>query len=250
MRTSTLGLLWLLSFLLVAVAEAHAADIDDQARTHFEAAQSHFETGSYEDAIREFEAAYRLSGRVALLYNVYLCHERLGNLEAAIDYLARYLEADPETSNAAALRSRLEKLRARAAVAHEQREPETPEPLVARPEPTPLPVDEGPQPGNRYKPAVIASLTIGGLGLASFGAFALLTGREDARLAATCGDACSDEEVATLRRDGLLADMSLGIGAAGLLVGGVLWWLGRPPALTVAPVAARGNLGLLAEGRF
>ena len=121
MRLSILVMLGLLCCLRTAAAQA-ADDGDGEARTHFEAAQAHFETGSYEDAIREFEAAYRLSKRAALLYNVYLCHERLGNLDAAIDHLARYLELDPETANAASLRIRLEKLRARAAA----REPDDP----------------------------------------------------------------------------------------------------------------------------
>jgi len=250
MRPSILGMLWLLWSLGFA-AHARAEDsTDDQARTHFEAAQTHFETGSYEDAIREFEAAYRLSGRSALLYNVYLCQERLGNLEAAIDYLARYLEADPETSNASALRLRLEKLRARAAAAAKRDEPvETP---VVTAEPVARPADLPAQPGNAYRPAMIAALTIGGVGLASFGAFALLSARQDAELEDTCGNACSDRQVKALRTNALMADISLGIGVTGLAVGGVLWWVGRQRAQPVAvtPVVGRDNVGLLAEGRF
>src|SRR5262245_37286874 len=135
MRPSTLillGFLWSLAH--AAAAQAQPVEwSDDEARTHFEAAQSHFETGSYEDAIREFDSAYRLSGRAALLYNLYLCHERLGNLEAAIDHLSRYLDADPSTSNAAALRIRLEKLKARAAAARAEDEPD--QPALVEPQP-------------------------------------------------------------------------------------------------------------------
>src|SRR5690242_10205557 len=87
---------WIAAIALwCAVAPASAqpvAEDDERARVHFQAGSSHFDTGNYEAALQEFEAAYALSHRPALLYNIYLSHERLGNLEEAAGALRSYLE--------------------------------------------------------------------------------------------------------------------------------------------------------------
>jgi tetratricopeptide (TPR) repeat protein len=257
MPTTLLRILSLLAMLSAATSGARADEAaDDLARTHFEAAQAHFETGAYEDAIGEFSEAHRLSGRPALLYNIYLCHERLGDLDAAVENLARFLEADPDTANAAALKARLANLRRRAASARAGQDPEPPQTPALVPETQPA-VDEGAEveaaPAKSKAPA-IAALTLGGAGLVGFGAFALLARQQDVQLDGTCRSACTDADVKNLRAYSLAADVSLGVGVAGLVVGGALWWVrGRrsaAPAVQVAPVVGQRDLGLWAEGRF
>lgn len=104
---------------------AGAQDHDEEARTHFQSGRLHFERGAYEEAQAEFMAAYELSQRPDLLFNLFLCAERLGELDAAIDYLERYLaEASPDAETRTQLEPRLANLRER----RDARVTETPPP--------------------------------------------------------------------------------------------------------------------------
>lgn len=66
-----------------------------QAAAHFERAERAFEGGHNEAAIREFEAAYALDPHPELLFNLGKCHERLGQLSAALSRYRAYVKAVP-----------------------------------------------------------------------------------------------------------------------------------------------------------
>ena len=250
---------WILCLLcascFVAPTRARAQTnhvLDDQAHAHFEAAQSHFDTGDYEAAIREFDQAYRLSDRAKLLYNLYLCYERLGSLAAAIDHLTRYLDADVDASNAAALKIRLENLRRRATALQAEPEPSTASrPALAPPD---IQARDGLPTARTTKTPVIAALCVGGAGLVTFGAIAFMAAKEDSDLHSTCGSVCTDQQMNELRTYSLLADVSLGVGVTGLVIAGALWWRRRSAssshALLVVPVVGRQSTGLDVERRF
>ena len=74
-----------------------AAQATEPARVHFQAGTQYYERADYESALREFESAYRLAPHAELLFNISQCHERLGNLEAAIETLRAFVS---ETDNA------------------------------------------------------------------------------------------------------------------------------------------------------
>lgn len=80
---------------------------DDEARRHFRLAEAHYANGSFEDAAREFEEAYRLSQRPQLLYNLYLAYRDAADLSRAAHALRRYLELVPDAEGASMLRGRL-----------------------------------------------------------------------------------------------------------------------------------------------
>jgi len=86
--------------------------VDQQARTHFEAGTQYYAAGRFADAAREFEQAYEMSHRPALLHNLYLARRDNGDQRGAADALRRYLaEAnDIQPANRALLQSRLEAL--------------------------------------------------------------------------------------------------------------------------------------------
>lgn len=71
-----------------------------RAAEHFQEAEQAFEKGHYRDAIREFEAAYRLAPHPDLLFDLGQCHERLGDLVEAIERYRAYLEAVPDAEDA------------------------------------------------------------------------------------------------------------------------------------------------------
>lgn len=95
-------------FALSAAGNALAQEASDaDARRHFRLAQAHYENGDFAEAAEEFEAAYELSRRPALLYNLYLAHRDALNTVAARDALRLYLELVPDTADREALESRL-----------------------------------------------------------------------------------------------------------------------------------------------
>ncbi|MEM9189445.1 MAG: tetratricopeptide repeat protein [Myxococcota bacterium] len=113
---------------------------DEQAHIHFQSGRLHFERGDYEQALPEFQAAYELSPRPELLFNLYITQQNLGNLPEARDYLRDYLASDvvPEEERST-LSARLENLdrRTREAEAEEAaRERELAEAQARAAEPT------------------------------------------------------------------------------------------------------------------
>ncbi len=84
------------------------------ARAYFEDGRASYEAGRFADAAEQFEQAYRLTHRDALLYNIYLAYRDLGDDAHAADALRRYL------ATLAADAPDRQRLEARLAV-HEQR---------------------------------------------------------------------------------------------------------------------------------
>lgn len=102
----------LVAVLLVVAAPARAQLDVESAKAHFSAGSHDFEAGRFADALGEFEKAYRLSGRAPLLYNIGLCHERLGHAPQAIDAFEQYLRAlTPDSIDRPDVEMRLSHLR-------------------------------------------------------------------------------------------------------------------------------------------
>lgn len=104
-----------------------------RAREIFENGQSLYREGRYEDAMVAFEAAWKLSEKPGLLYNMASCSERLGHYQQAIDQLNRY-RVYAEPGERVALERRLTNLELRLA---ENLEPEPPPPAPPPPPPEP-----------------------------------------------------------------------------------------------------------------
>lgn len=236
---------------------------DAIARAHFAAATGYFDTGNYESALREFEHAYELTQYPGLLYNLYLCHERLAQLEQASVRLDAYLASGHEIDNREALEERLANLRRRSAAA-QTRDTTAPDvlstdtsaaPTPRHPEPdSPEVVDTAPR-RSRRAPWAIAAWSVGGVGLVTFATGAILARIEDGRLADSCGRnagrVCSDSDVTGLRRRSLTADIGLGVAAAGGVAGLVLFLIqdrDAPVDVSAGIYPAGGNV--IVTGRF
>lgn len=236
----------LLTALMAGPVAAQPSESNDQiARAHFQAATGYFDTGDYESALREFERAYALTQYSQLLYNLYACHERLGQLQPAITRLEQYLQASPDAPNRAALQERLVNLRRRyetqrsGGTAQQSEDPpptlmthpETGEPVVEGQvtSPAATDVDEPDESdsasGGGNGPA-IAMFGVAGAGVVTFAVAGLMTRSEDRALARTCGRDgprdCSDAEVRGLRRRSITADVGLSIGVVSGVIGLVL----------------------------
>ena len=105
-------------------------DIDSatraEARRLYDAATDAYDRGDYQAALRDWLQAYEITGATVVLYGIGNAHERLGNLEAAIEALGRYRESLPNNEEKRLLEIRLDNLRDRLAQrnAEEQRRQE------------------------------------------------------------------------------------------------------------------------------
>ncbi|MFK8000080.1 MAG: tol-pal system YbgF family protein [Polyangiales bacterium] len=213
-----------------------------EARSHFDAGYAYFQEARYEDALREFDRAYDLSPRPALLFNMSQCYERLGRLDEAIRYLERFIGASPPPSDRPFQERRLANLRARQedGTTNDEEPVELIAPDSARdvaatnnvsPPSEPLEsvagvsdsqsagVEENESSGRAL---AYTFLGVGAAGLITMGVAGGLALSEKSRLQTECVGGCPESETTSLRTRALVADIGLAVGIAGGLVGLVL----------------------------
>jgi tetratricopeptide (TPR) repeat protein len=133
-----------------AEAAAPAPGDEEQARAHFRLGRAHYDNGNFAQAAVEFEEAYRISQRSALLYNIYLAYRDANDTRNAATALRKYLELEKEVENRGQLEARL------AALERSLADGTAPQPAVvaaAPTEPTPAPEPAATEPA----PAAAAS---------------------------------------------------------------------------------------------
>jgi tetratricopeptide (TPR) repeat protein len=181
--------------------------------------QAAFDAGSYTTAIETFEEAYSIGGDPTLLFNISLCHDRLGDYDTALEYLDRYAEKAPEAEQAdiarrrASLEARQERAQ-RQGAASEQPSTVEPEPAT-----TPAHSRDAEHDDRLMTPA---AWVFTGIGVAAFGTG---IGLGAASLARAAGAECENRAGNTLctergaddakasRNLALGADIAIGIGA-------------------------------------
>ncbi|MSP61239.1 MAG: tetratricopeptide repeat protein [Myxococcales bacterium] len=81
---------------LLCCSLARAENPDEAiARAHFQTGLSYYESDHYASAVKEFQEAWRLSRRSAILYNIARTFEKLDDPARAVVHYRRYLEAVP-----------------------------------------------------------------------------------------------------------------------------------------------------------
>lgn len=105
-----------LSLAAGAAAQPHVSDEKMRTgRAHFSVGQDHFNAHHYQEAVKEFLEAYRLSKRVDLLYNIALSYENLNDPGRMTAFFNRYLAARPDAPERQAIESKLYRLGPRVA---------------------------------------------------------------------------------------------------------------------------------------
>jgi len=100
------GVFTLLALLSVGFPTAPGAqELDapqrlEQAKVHYEAGSRLYSQGRYEEAIRQLQQAYDLSGEATLLYNIAKSHEKLGRFDDAIRQYQEYVTLSPSLAPA------------------------------------------------------------------------------------------------------------------------------------------------------
>ena len=108
-----------------------------------------YEQGKYEEALVEFQDASSLYASPDFQYNIGLCHERLGDYEAAVRAFETYLRNKPDASDAAAVRDRVRDLKERIELRKAQKDPP---PETDPPEKDPPPEGKDPPPEDTVPP--------------------------------------------------------------------------------------------------
>jgi hypothetical protein len=240
--------------LLLPPAVAHgqareeaSEDGDKRARELFLKGDRAYAEGDYETALSSFEAAYALSGRHALLYNMANAHERLGQYDQALDKLRRFL---PHASSGqqGLLEKRMQALQMRI---DDQAATKKAAPV---PPSTPPEADsERAEKGNETagsppvsSPPYLGYALVGvgavGLGLGTYFGMQALDARSDAEDG--CPDVggarrCTTESQDAIDRDrsnALMADVSIGLGVVAAAAG--VWMI-----LSHEPPAREGGTG-------
>jgi hypothetical protein len=85
------------------------------ARARFSLGQDQFNAHHYQEAVKEFLEAYKLSRKVDLLYNIALCYENLQDPGRMTAYLNRYLASRPDAPERTEVESKLYRLGPRVA---------------------------------------------------------------------------------------------------------------------------------------
>lgn len=233
MKKGAIALKYMLSGLVCACSLtgsglAVAQTSDEDARRHFEAGASYFDTSEYANALREFERSYQLSDpskRAAILRNIAAVYERMSNLEKTVETLRRYLEEDPNTPDRAKVELRIKNLEEMIANRPVEEPPAEPV-LDSAVQPAPVPPRGEPD----YMPAYVAW---GVGGVATLGA--VVTGviakkRYDDRKDG-CGSTplgCSDDEVSGVKSMAWVSTALTGVAIVGAGVGTVLYFMAEP----------------------
>lgn len=77
---------------LAKPAQPAASTAVDRAKRHYQRGSEAFDVGRFDEAIKELEESYRLSGESVLLFNIAKAYEKLGNLEEAIRHYRDYVD--------------------------------------------------------------------------------------------------------------------------------------------------------------
>lgn len=274
--------LLLVSLLALHGASARAETLNiEAAKNHFGAGKAYYDERRWEDALREFKEAYRLSKKPALLYNIALCNERLLRYEEAVEVLRNYLRIDPNAEDKAGIERKVADLDT-AIKNTRPGEPPPPlpthepnasagpsEPITLPPEvglsPKPATSDAATRAGTPARRRRVATWAVGGVGLALLAAgagTAVASHLDYQSLLDQCGPSrndCPAGYEATRDRGQRLSWASTGLLAAGgvaVVAATILYFFeGRPRAepkgLTLLPlIPPGGGAGLAGSIEF
>lgn len=175
----------------------------------FEAGLTYYKAGDYTNALRAFQAAYELSSRPELLYNMARCHEGLGDAKRAVHFLDRYLSEAAKIPNRAKVERYRMVLVERALIAH------APDPGQSQDN------GETTATGRRLPVSSVALFSTAGAGVAMAATFGALALAERNRVSDGCGQikSCSRNQVQKMDRFAIISDVGLGVAIASTAVG-------------------------------
>lgn len=238
-------------------ASAQGQGSEEEARAHFQLGRAAYDRGEFAKAAGEFEEAYRISQRAALLYNLYLAYRDANEPAKAADALRRFLAEEKDVDNRSQLEARLAALErglaqpaapaAAPAVtgAPPAGAPESPPPPVAQEAAAPAPAPAQARPGSQEKPKLIPILLMAGGGALIAGSVVTgimtLSAQSDLEHGCPNKSACDPKFESTQSRGKTLAvvtDVLMVTGVAAAATGATLFFLWRGKPKSDAPSAS------------
>jgi tetratricopeptide (TPR) repeat protein len=210
-----------IAIALVVLCGSVAAWADEdvtRARAYFQAGVDAYDSGKYEDALRDFQQAHALSHNPALYFNMAACEEHLNHYQAAALLLRQYVIEKPDAEDRAKVDERIHGL--------EQRDESVkrPAPAVITEAPVTQPVATPAPPRKRLWSWVLLGATgLFGVGAISAGSYAVVN-HDD--LKSSCGATpagCSQSQIDGLRSATVATDVLIGLTAAAAVTTVVLF---------------------------
>jgi len=264
--------------LLTLSAGVARGDDEASAREHYVKGTRAYELGLYDEAIAEYMAAYKTKDDPALLFNLGQAHRLAGHAAEALRFYKTYLSKVPEADNRADVEGKMRELKELAEKQKQQQQPQTepnPPPAAEPAPPGPAPVAPGATTdvGASGKPAPAAALQLAasegsppgrgmkltGVAIAAGGLALVGTGIAFGVLAKQAGDQLTqlDQQRGVFdpskqsagQRDQVIEGVCIGVGAAAVATGTILYLLGRrtgqdaPQTITVSPAVAAHSAG-------
>ena len=273
-RAAVAACLLLLVAGLPAVAGAQPKSPNDLAKEHYDRGQTAYNLGRFDEAIAEFTAAYQITQVPALLFNIAQAQRRKGDNCAAVEVYKNYLMGEPNPPNLADVDGFIKDSDAKCQASRRNpnpddgaRPPDKP-PVPDRPKlaapPTrdapavPPTTPESPHPGKGKKRVGVITMGVGAAVLATAGVFGYLSQKQendikDLPCFMSPTGCATDEDYRSLddagKRYNTLAYVTLGVGAAALVGGGVFYYLGMRAdsaageSISVAPLPGGASVG-------
>jgi tetratricopeptide (TPR) repeat protein len=259
----------------VAVADMNPMT-EKVARKHYELGSTLYDTSNYPGALAEFEKAYKLEPKPALLFNIARCYEVMAKLEQAIKYYKLFLAKSDKPDNEDLVRARLATLERRLKE-ERPRQPEQPEQPKQPKEPQGSPPPEKASPAGSTPPAAPKEqerggswrgtagwvlLGVGGASLATGVVFGVLAGGKTTEYNDGVGAGKTFEELDAIDGTGksfeLAKILTLVIGGvAAAAGGGLLLWNSMSGSerdvasgAVIAPYATTDGAGLVGRVSF
>jgi hypothetical protein len=193
------------------------------AKAAFERGKIEYAAGRFEQALAEFSTAYDLTSRPALLFNLGLCAEGLGQAKKATVYYRLYLDQLPDAPDAQEVKAKIAALEAAPAKAPSVL-PESP--LQPAPKESFLPsaylqLKTKDRRSRTLAPALLTgtgALVLAGGIITAIAAKARYEGLE-----ASCAPTCDGSDVSGVRGAAIAADVLLIVGGAAAVAGAT--WL-------------------------
>lgn len=113
MATGVLRVLLVTALGLAAAAHAGETRADDgkkEAKQHFLKGEKLFDEGRYDEAAKEFNAAYNLAPHPLVLFNIAACYEKSGDIPSAVLTYRRYVSEAEDASEIAEIKVKLAEL--------------------------------------------------------------------------------------------------------------------------------------------
>ena len=258
------------AFLLSLTATpAHAqktATAVEMAKVHYQAGSSFYEKGMFAAALKQFQSAYDAAPTPALLYNMAMCQEKLGELSQALELLRKFEIALPFNKQrekvAAKIKELESKLEARPAPVPKPKPEPKPEPEPAKVEKVPAtkdlpaedpapPPDDAPEKKGRLWTWVAAGVA-GAMGVTALG-LGISTNLDHAELKESCGqtqEGCAEEDIDRVGLRSNVTDVFIGLTAGAAVAAVVLFFMegsggDEPPASAwISPRSGGATVGV------